>query len=401
MMAVYIAVVLFFPDVLRGSNRSAGGRFSEVRPVGAATPAPVYSSIGAKVDEIIMVLDNLFVEHIDMDDFADKVYREVVSILKDPYTSYMDAEQFARFMEDTDGVYAGIGVLVTGCRDGTNRILVVTPFEGAPGAAAGILPGDAILKVNGQDVTGDRLTEAVNIIKGPPGTSVDLTIYRPSSEETFEKTIVRDLITVQTVNHRMLDDDIGYLRITQFDRVTTGQFIEAYEDLVSQGMKGIILDVRNNPGGLLDEVSRITNMLVPEGLIVYTEDKRGRQKPTMSNESHIDIPMLVLINGGSASASEILAGAVRDHGVGELVGTTTFGKGLVQNLYPMADGSAIKVTVAKYFTPNGNCIQDIGLIPDHEIEMDNELSVRIAQLTLDEDVQLRHAIEIMNGKLGN
>jgi len=398
MMAVYLAAVLFFPHILSGNNQTAGGRFNEARPVVTPTPTPVFPSIGTKVDNILALLDMNYVESIDMEELADKIFREVVSLLNDPYTSYMDETQFTNFQEETEGVYAGIGVQVTGCRE-TNRILVVTPFEGTPGWVAGILPGDAIMMVNGQEVTGDRLSEAVSQIRGTPGTTVDLTIYRPSTSETFEHTITRAFITVPTVNHKMVGDDIGYIRITQFDRVTSGQFVEAYQDLVSRGMEGMIIDLRNNPGGLLSEVVRITDMLVPQGLIVYTEDKAGRQSPTHSTPNYIGIPLVIIVNGASASASEIMAGAVRDHGVGTLVGETTFGKGLVQNIFPLPDGSAVKVTVSKYFTPDGICIQDVGLTPDHEVEMDIELAVRLSQLTLEEDVQLMRAIEVMNEKI--
>jgi carboxyl-terminal processing protease len=398
MVATYIAVMLFYPEILRGNNQQASNRFGS--GTAASTPAPpAYDSVGAKVNEILGALNNFYVEHIDMDDLSDKIYHEIVTLLNDPYTTYMDPRQFKDFMEDTEGIYAGVGVSVSG-NPVSNRIIVVSPFEGYPGAKAGILPGDAIMQVNGYEVTADKLQDAVNMIKGEPGTSVDLTIYRESADETFKVTIVRELITVPTVSHRMLDNDIGYLRITQFERVTYNQFAAAYQDLQSKGMKGMILDLRNNPGGLLSEVVKITDLLVPQGTIVYTEDKKGRQNPTLSGPDHIEVPLLILVNGASASASEVLSGAVRDHNVGELVGTTTFGKGLVQNLYPLADNSAIKITVAKYYTPSGICIQDIGLVPDYEIDMDIELTVRLSQLTLEEDIQLGRAVEIMNGKLG-
>ncbi|MCL2702219.1 MAG: S41 family peptidase [Defluviitaleaceae bacterium] len=399
MVAAYIAVMLFFPDVLSGNNgQASGGRFSE-RNTAAATPPPVYPSAGVKLDDIMYLMDRFYVEHIDMDDFTNRIFREVVNLVNDPYTVYMDPKQHKDFMEDTEGVYTGIGVVVNG-NTSTNRIIVISPFEGSPGAKAGIHPGDAIIKVNGYDVTADKLHEAIDMIKGEPGTSVDITIYRESTDETLELNIVREVITVPTVSHRMLENDIGYLRITQFERVTLDQFNHAYSDLTENGMKGLILDLRNNPGGLLTVVTQITDVLVPEGIIVYTEDKRGRQVITPSGSDHIQIPMLILVNGASASASEVLSGAVRDHGVGELVGTTTFGKGLVQNLYPLQDNSALKITVAKYYTPSGICIQDTGLSPDYEIDMDTELSMRLSQLTLDEDVQLKRAIEIMNEKLG-
>jgi carboxyl-terminal processing protease len=363
------------------------------------TPRPAYPTIGNKVDDILKALNENYVEQLDMTELSQKIYQEVAAVLGDPYTNYLDAQQYEAFMEDTEGIYAGIGVMV-GANLDTNRIVITVPFEGYPSAEAGLLPGDAIIKVNGYDVNAEMMDETVRMIKGEQGTSVELTIYRESSDETFDVTIIREIINVPTVSHKMLEGDIGYLRITQFERVTAHQFEASYNELVGDGMKGLILDLRNNPGGLLSVVNYITDILVPEGIIVYTEDRYGNQTKTPSNEEHIEVPLLVLVNGNSASASEVLSGAVRDHGVGELVGTTTFGKGLVQNIYTLKDNSALRITIAKYYTPSGVCIQDIGLEPDFEIDMDAELTVRLSTLTLDEDVQLKKAMEVMEEKLG-
>ena len=385
----YIAIGLFFPYLLRGMSNTG----ANANQLAAST-----YTIGDKVDEILLNLDRYYVENIDMDQLSDKIYRGVVSLLEDPYTSYFDPEQFVDFMEDTEGIYAGIGVSVSANLE-KNIIEIVAPFEGYPGANAGMLPGDAIVKVNGTDFAGEQMSEAVNMMKGEAGTSVEITIYRESTDEYIDMTVVREIINVPTVYHKMLDKDIGYLRITQFDRVTTEQFIKAYHELKDLQMKGMILDLRNNPGGLLDVVCEITDLLVPEGTITYTEDKYGKRKYTPSDSTHIEVPLLVLVNGSSASASEVLSGAVKDLGVGELVGTTTFGKGLVQSIYTITDQSAIKITIAKYYTPSGVCIQGTGIAPDYEIDMEPELSVRIQQLTLEEDVQLNRAVEIMNEKI--
>lgn len=396
MMAVFIGIMVFFPGLLVGGRPSTLPRFNQNS---AAQPSPAYPTIGSKVDDIIRILDMVHVTHIDMEEFSDQVFRAVVGILNDPYSVYMNAEQFAAFMEDAEGVYAGIGVQVTTDLD-TGHIRVVVPFEGTPGQAAGMLPGDFITHVNGEAVKGgDFLSDAVRQLRGQAGTSVAVTFYRPSTGESFDVVIVREVITVPTVSHSMKDDNIGYLRITQFDRPTYPQFVEAFEDLKRQGMQGMIIDLRNNPGGLLNVVNQITDLLVPEGIIVYTEDKQGRQVFTPSGPQQIDVPLLVLVNGQSASASEVLSGAVRDHGVGQLVGTTTFGKGLVQNIFQLADGSALRVTMATYFTPNSVSIHGYGLTPDHEIDMDIELSVRLNQLTLEEDVQLKYAIDLMREML--
>jgi len=351
-----------------------------------------------KIEEISALLDANYVEAYDKESLYEMMYQGFVYGLGDPYTTYMDAETFEEYMVETEGVYTGIGVVVTADAD-TNRILIVSPYEGYPGAKAGLLPGDAILKVNDYDVFGDTLDEAVSMMRGEPNTSVNITVYRESERRTFELTIVREMINMPTVSHRMLDDGIGYLRITAFERVTTQQFKEAYADLQAQNMTGLILDLRNNPGGLVSVVCEITDMLVPRGTIVSMVDKNGNSKAEKSDANCIEVPLLVLVNGNSASASEILSGAVKDLGVGELVGTRTFGKGLVQNLFALEDGSAVKITIAKYFTPSGVCIQGEGIPVHHEIEMSDELSVRISALTLEEDVQLKRAIEVMQTKL--
>lgn len=391
---IYVTIGMFFPNLLSGRSND----LSSATAIPPGETMPVFSTIGSKIDAIINELNKNYVESINWEDFSDKLYREAVALLNDPYTVYMDAKQFRDFMEDTEGVYAGIGVYVNADME-TDRIMVVVPMEGYPGEKAGLLPGDAIVKVNGYDVTAEMLNEAVAMLKGEPGTSVDVTIYRDSIGEHLEISIIREIINVPTVNHKMMDGEIGYLRITQFERVTYQQFVNAYNDLNSQGMKGLILDLRNNPGGLLTTVNQITDLLVPEGTIVYTEDKAGNKVYTPSNATHIEIPLLVLVNGNSASASEVLSGAVKDHGIGELVGTNTFGKGLVQSVYTLSDNSAVKITIAKYYTPNGICLQGTGIKPDYEIDMDNELTVKISSLTLEEDIQLKRAWEIMTEKL--
>jgi carboxyl-terminal processing protease len=277
---------------------------------------------------------------------------------------------------------------------------VITPFEGFPGAKAGIIPGDRIIRVDGNDVSGDTYEEAVAMLKGPPGTSVNVTLYR-EGECTFEIAIIREQIDIPTVSHRMLDDGVGYIRITNFDRVTYNQFVTAYEDLKSQNMQGLIIDLRNNPGGLLNIVTDMTNLLVPEGYIVYTEDRNGIREYIFSDaERHIEIPLALIVNGNSASASEVMAGAVKDMGVGSLVGTQTFGKGLVQNLFDLSDGTALKITIAKYYTPSGVCIHGEGITPCYIVDMPNELTTRLSALSLEEDPQLQKAIDVILRKIG-
>lgn len=351
-----------------------------------------------KIEAIYGILTNHFVDEFDSNVLFENMFSAMVAGLNDPYTVYMNAETLSRFMEATEGTYSGIGVII-GTDSDDNTITIVGAFENSPAYNAGIQAGDKLIKVDGQDITGENVTIVPQMIRGKAGTSVDITIYRPNESSTIDISVVRDNIVLNTVSHRMLENNIGYLRITQFDRVTYNQFVNALEDLQGKNMEGLIIDLRNNPGGLLDVVIRITDMLVPEGIITYTEDRQGRRNVHYSSGDGIGIPIVILVNGGSASASEVLSGAVQDLGAGRLVGTQTFGKGLVQSLYVLPDGSGVKVTIARYYTPNGICINEIGITPDYVVEMNHELIQSIATLELEEDNQLLHAIEVLNRQL--
>ncbi len=324
----------------------------------------------------------------------------VAAAVGDPYTTYMDKKAYDDFMAQTHGSYGGIGVVVSVDSE-DNLITVVAPFEGSPGEKAGIKPGDKIIKVDGKEVWGDKYEEAVNMMRGPKGTEVTITIIREGITNPMDITIKRDDIVLQTVKHKVLNGDIGYIRISMFDEKTAKDFDNALDELYKKNIKGLIIDLRDNPGGVLNVVAKITDRLVPEGLIVYTEDKNKQRNALYSDKEEIDIPMAILVNGGSASASEILAGAVKDHGKGILVGTRTYGKGLVQTLFPLSDGSAVKVTISKYFTPNGTSIQGVGIEPDIVIDLPEELKGSIWELSEEEDVQLQKAIEVVKEQVLN
>lgn len=355
-------------------------------------------TIEKKVQEIYNILDSNYVNTYEKTDLEESMYKGFVYGIGDPYTSYMDKETLKSFSEQTEGTYAGVGIVITVDVE-DNRIVVISPYEGSPGAKAGVLPGDKIMKINGEDVFGDNLQNAVNMMKGPEGTPVNVTLYRDSDKSTFSVDIVREKIDIPTIVSKMLEGSVGYIRITGFDRLTYDQFMKAYNSLQKDQMKGLIIDVRNNPGGLLQIVHKIADRLIPKGFVVYTEDKQGKKEYYNSDSKQVEVPLAILVNGNSASASEVLSGAVQDTGVGVLVGTQTYGKGLVQNLFEISDGSAVKVTIAKYYTPNGVCIDGIGITPDYVVEMDDELSMKIQSLELSEDVQLQKAIEVINEKI--
>ncbi|MDR1559029.1 MAG: S41 family peptidase [Clostridiales bacterium] len=371
--------------------------FTQVRSVyNRITRQPL--TVDEKISEIMGVLDSHSINPYEQDELRENMFRGLVAGVGDPYTTYFDEKSLNSFMQSTEGTYGGIGVVVTS--DPKDKLVtIVTAYEGAPGALSGLKTGDKFMKVNGLDVSDASLDDVTTMTKGQAGTAVRITVYRASEDRTFDVNVVRQKIDIPTISQKVLEGNIGYIRISAFDRVTVDQFVSAYNELHDGGMRGLIIDLRNNPGGLLDVVTKISDILVPEGIIVYTEDKSGLREYINSDKNAISVPLVLLVNGNSASASEVLSGAVKDLNVGVLVGTKTFGKGIVQNLYPLSDGSAVKVTVAKYYTPSGVCIQGDGIIPDYVVEMSDEDTARISELTLEEDAQLSKAVEIVNEKI--
>ena len=343
-----------------------------------------------KVGEILALLDAHSINEYDADELLGHMYAGLLDGVGDPYTYYYDETAFADFKTQSDGRYSGVGMLVeTDAADGFVTVSRVYPET--PAWRAGILKGDKITAVDGTDAVPFELSEVTGKTKGEPGTQVVLTIYRPSEGITFDAEITREIISVPTVYHRMLEDGIGYIQIVQFDRATLGQFEEAYGELKSGGMRGLILDLRDNPGGLLETVVAIADILLPEGVITYTEDKSGERKYYRSNGTGDEIKAAVLINGGSASASEVLSLAARELGGAMLFGSRTFGKGIVQNVYALSDGSAVKMTVSKYYSQSGVCIQGEGIIPDFIVGEDGGTPQN------GEDACLLKALEVLRG----
>lgn len=310
----------------------------------------------------------LFGDEISYDEMEAWAIKGYVQGLGDPYTVYYDAEETKALMEDTAGEFGGIGVVITQ-NVNTQIITFTTVYEGSPGEKAGLKDGDVLYKVNGEDISGQELDTVVAKIRGEKGTTVDITVLRGEDYEEHTYTVTRDIIEVKTVSHKMLEGKIGYIAVSGFETITLTQFEKAIEDLNSQGMKKMIVDLRNNPGGNLSTVCDMLDLILPEGTIVYTEDKQNiKELFTSDEERQMDIPMAVLVNGNSASASEIFAGAIQDYQKGKIVGTTTFGKGIVQNIYGLPDGTSLKITISEYFTPNGRSIHGKGIEPDVVVE---------------------------------
>lgn len=349
--------------------------------------------IGTKVEGKLNALDSLlqsgfYFDDVDDEKAADNIFKAYLEAYGDKYTVYYTPDEYKSLMESTSGTFYGIGAVCQKADDGS--ILISEAYEDAPAYKAGIRNGDKVIKVNGEDITGMDLSVAVALIKGEKGTDVNLTVIRNSEEKNF--TVTRDKINVKTVSYHMMDNNIGYIYVTQFDDVTTEQFKGAVDDLQNQGMEGLIIDIRNNPGGVLTTVVDMLDYILPNGLIVYTETKDGKKTEYSGSDGHeINIPMAVLVNGNSASASEIFAGAMQDYQKAQIIGTQTFGKGIVQTIRQLTDGSAVKYTIAKYFTPKGQDIHGKGVTPDQVVELPDDAT---------EDVQLNAAVEYINGRLG-
>ena len=304
---------------------------------------------GFKINEIFNILDKYYVDNYNKQEAQDFMYYSLLNSLGDPYTSYLDKKTFLDFMQQTEGTYVGIGAVISIDKD--NNLIIVSPYENSPAAKAGILPGDKILEVDNIKASKTNYEEIINKLKGAENTIAKIKILRESdnnNNKILDINITRGKIDIPTVSHKIFNNNIGYIRITNFDRNTYEQFLSSYKIISkNNNLKGLIIDLRNNPGGLLDTVIKIADELIPKGCIVYTEDKFNNKKYWNADDKYIKLPLVILVNKNSASASEVLAGAVKDLKRGILVGTKTFGKGLVQNLFPLRDGSAIKVTIAK------------------------------------------------------
>ena len=347
-----------------------------------------------KIEALEDVIDTYYYKtDVDKEEEAVGMYKGLMDSLGDPYSVYYTEEELNDLMTDTAGIYYGIGAYVSLDEDmNLPRISGVMP--GTPAERAELMTDDIIYEVDKESTQGLKLDEVVSLIKGPEGTTVHLTLLRGSKMEEIEVDVERSAVEVPTVNTKLLGEkeNIGYLQITEFDDITPDQFAEGMAELRESNIEGLIIDLRSNPGGSLQAVCDIARQILPKGIIVYTVDRNGEREDYTCDGAHeIDIPVVVLVNQYSASASEILSGAIKDYKLGKLVGMTTFGKGIVQRVFDLKDGTAVKLTVSNYYTPNGNNIHGIGIEPDVEVEYDADAYAKDKT-----DNQLDKAVEVMN-----
>lgn len=344
---------------------------------------------GGKIGEIKNIIDTEFINKPDSKKLETKALKAYVGALNDPYTEFYTKSEYESLSAQLTGNYRGIGVEVT--INENNLITVLTAYKNAPAAKAGIKSGDIILKVNSNDVNGDNYSDAIAMIKGTDKETKDdtviLTIKR--GDEIFDTKVTRAEVTMETVESKMLDDNIGYVALSAFAEESHSDFEIEVNSLISSGAKSLIIDLRNNPGGTLSTVVGIADFLLPEGKILTIKGRNTAPEVFRSDKESIDIPMCVLINGGSASASEVLAGALHDHDKAILVGEKTYGKGVVQSIFEISDGDVLKLTTAKYYTPGNVCIDGKGIEPDYKVVPTEDDT---------EDVQLNKAIEILKKK---
>ena len=336
-------------------------------------------------------IKNNYVEGAKDDALMDGAMKGLFESLGDPYSTYLTSSEFKRMNEMTSGSFGGIGVIVTKSEEG--YITVVAPVEDTPGEKAGIKTNDKIIKVDDKDLVGMELDKAVDLIKGEPGTKVTLTILREKVQQPMTFEIKREMINQKAVKSEIKENDIGYIRLSSFDQDAGKDFKKALTALKAKNIKGLILDLRQNPGGYVSSCLEIADELLGEGMVVYTEDINKNREVYNSKGASLGVPLIVLVDEGSASASEILAGAIKDRKAGLLIGTKTFGKGLVQSVEGLKDGSGFKLTTQKYYTPNGISIDKIGIEPDIEVKpMEIKDDQRLEDL---KDLQLERAIQEM------
>lgn len=321
----------------------------------------------SRLYEAYDILEDKYYTDIDEDALITGAINGMVDALNDPYSDYMNVEEASSFNEVISSSFEGIGAEI---QQQNSKIVIVSPIKGTPAEKAGLQPNDVIVSVDGKSLSGVSSSEAVKLIKGEKGTKVTLVIQRGDAEP-FTVELVRDTIPIQTVYAEMLDNGIAQIHLTSFSTSTTEELKEALEEMSSQGMKGLVLDLRGNPGGIMEQAVNIANMFVPEGKIIFqVEDPEGnRQVVKADGSKKIDVPLIVLVDNGSASASEIVAAAARESANVKIVGETTFGKGTVQTAQQFEDGSNLKYTSAKWLTPDGNWIHEKGIKPDETVEL--------------------------------
>lgn len=392
--ALFLAAIVYISLYVQGV---ADSRFNDSGQISTKKGSAIDASVVRKLQTLEEVIDRYYyLGEVTDEELQNGLYKGLLQALGDPYSEYYSAQELEALMQQTEGIYFGIGAYIS-LDTNTSLPKISGTISGAPAEKVDLRSNDLIYEVDGVSTYGMTLTEVVSLIKGPENTDVVLTIVREGAADYLDVTVTRARVETRTVEYEMLEDGMAYIQVTEFDEVSITQFSNALTAAKASGMKGMILDLRANPGGSVNAVVEMCRMILPKGMIVYTENKNGkREEYTCNGANKLDVPLVVLVDMNSASASEIMAGAIKDHGLGTLVGTTTFGKGIVQQILPIEDGSAVKVTISAYYTPNGNNIHGIGIEPDVVCEFDGEAYYGSEDHP---DNQLEKAKEVLRGML--
>lgn len=391
-VSIFVAAIVYISLYVQGvvdSKKDSQVQFS------AENGSAIDSSLMKKLQTLEGVIDELFyLGEVTNEELQNGIYKGMLQALGDPYSEYYSAQELTALLQQTEGIYYGIGAYIS-LDEKTGFPKISGTISGAPAEKADLRANDLIYEVDGVSSYGMTLTEVVSLIKGPENTNVVLTIVREGAADYLKVTVRRAKVEAQTVEYQKLEDGMSYIQVTEFDDVTVKQFENALKQARADRMKGLILDLRANPGGSVSAVVDMCRMILPKGMIVYTEDKNGHREEYKCDGTHkLEVPLVVLVDMNSASASEIMAGAIKDYGIGKLVGTTTFGKGIVQQIKPFRDGSAVKITISAYYTPNGHNIHGIGIEPDVVCEFDGEAYYGSEDRP---DNQLEKAKEVLKG----
>lgn len=347
-----------------------------------------------RLDELQQLIEEKYYIPVEKEKLYEGIYKGLFAGIGDPYSAYLTEKEYEDLMIAASGEYEGIGVTIAPDKQGF--INVVAPIDDTPAYKAGIRPDDKIISVDGVDYTGETIDAAASAMRGKGGTEVKVRILR--GEDILDLTIKRAKITMVTVKSEVLSDNTGYIRISSFEKHTAEDFIAALRDMEIKDVKGLVIDLRDNPGGLVDVSVKIADALIKEGIITYTEDRQGNKTYFKSDTNGTGIPYVLLINGGSASASEIVAGAVKGNKAGKIVGTTSYGKGIIQEIVQLSSGDATKLTIMQYFSPNGEMIHEKGIEPDYIVELNPE-DFTAGVLEKENDRQLKKAIELLSSAL--
>ena len=389
MIIVLTAFITFIITALVGYNYITKGDGAKI----LVRETSSNQDLIVQLEKYKSIIDEFYLGEVNEEDLKEGAIKGYIEGLGDPYTEYISKEEMQEYMEDTLGNYVGIGIYML-LDEEEGKIKILAPMKGSPAEAVGIKSGDIIETVDGESYTKDEMSEISNKIKGEEGTAVKLGIRR--GEENLEFEVTRQNIKVNPVEGKILENNIGYIQFASFDETTYEDFKAKYEELKNQGITSLIIDLRNNGGGLVDQATDIADLFVEKDTpLLYEVDKDGNEEVIKAeNDVTINIPTIILTNENTASASEILAGALKDLGKAKIVGTKTYGKGIIQQIIPLSDGSGIKITTEEYQTPNRNKIHEVGIEPDEIVELP-ETVTNVLEILEDQDTQLQKAIELL------